>query len=365
MAKKLGKKEKQLVMVGPGAEDDEDENLPEGSDDRDEDEGDDEDEEDDDAGESKRTAKKKDEDDEDDSDEDDERVGHGEDDEEEDADGNKDDKKQIRESRKARRERQRKARARNELELSFLRSRNETLEKKLNEVAAKVDRSELGSIEQRLGSLQGQLKVADQVLAKAYEDGTGEDVVEAQNIRDRLKEGIGKLNQFKTEATRRSAEAAEQPEASPDLVFHAKRWMSENNWYNPNSKDADSRAVSNIDSRLAQEGYDPNSIEYWDELTSRAKRRLPHRFTSRSTEADDDIDDDQPKGKEKKSSGPKFSTGGRERPLRGNQVYVSPERKQALIDAGVWEDKTLRQKYLRRYAEYDRENPRGQRRSAR
>jgi len=359
MAKKLGKKEKQLVMVGPGAEDDEDE-LPEGSEDRDEDE------EDDEPGESKRTAKKKDDEDEDDSDEDDERVGHGEDDEEEDADGNKDDKKQIRESRKARRERQRKARARNELELSFLRSRNETLEKKLNEVAAKVDRSELGSIEQRIGSLNGQLKVADQVLAKAYEDGTGEDVVEAQNIRDRLKEGIGKLNQFKAEATRRATETADKPEIDPNLVFHAKRWMSDNGWYNPNSDDKDSRAVSNIDTRLVQEGYDPASAEYWDELTARAKRRLPHRFTGRRSEADDDdIDDDQPKGKEKKSSGPKFSTGGRERPLRGNQVYVSPERKQALIDAGVWEDKTLRQKYLRRYAEYDRENPRGQRRSAR
>ena len=38
------------------------------------------------------------------------------------------------------------------------------------------------------------------------------------------------------------------------------------------------------------------------------------------------------------------------------EVYISPERKQALIEAGVWDDPVLRQKYVKRYAEYDRQN---------
>ena len=42
--------------------------------------------------------------------------------------------------------------------------------------------------------------------------------------------------------------------------------------------------------------------------------------------------------------------------LKKNEVYISPERKSALIDAGAWEDPVLRKKYLRRYAEYDRKN---------
>jgi hypothetical protein len=37
-------------------------------------------------------------------------------------------------------------------------------------------------------------------------------------------------------------------------------------------------------------------------------------------------------------------------------VYISPERKQALIDAGVWDNADLRQRYIKRYAEYDRNN---------
>ena len=38
------------------------------------------------------------------------------------------------------------------------------------------------------------------------------------------------------------------------------------------------------------------------------------------------------------------------------EVYISPERKAALIEAGVWDDPVLRQKYVQRYAEYDRQN---------
>jgi hypothetical protein len=37
-------------------------------------------------------------------------------------------------------------------------------------------------------------------------------------------------------------------------------------------------------------------------------------------------------------------------------MYVSPERKSALVVAGVWDDPVLRNKYLKRYAEYDRNN---------
>ena len=38
------------------------------------------------------------------------------------------------------------------------------------------------------------------------------------------------------------------------------------------------------------------------------------------------------------------------------EVYVSPERKQAMMDAGYWEDPELRKRMLKRYAEADRNN---------
>lgn len=362
MAKKSGrKKEESLVMVGPGA-DDEDETLDQ-SVESDEDEND---EEDSDGGEEESEPRKKklkaksDEDEDGDSDEEDDRVGHGEDDEDDDNRGNRIDSEGKRESRKARRERQRRARQRNEVELNFLRQQNEQLERKLSEVASRVDRTEVGSIDQRITSIQSQLKVADQVFAKAVANGDEDDIASATNIRDRLKETLGRLNGAKQELTSRSEESAQENQVDSRLVFHASNWMREHNWYDPKGVDKDSRRVAAIDDRLVKEGYDPRSPEYWDELTERVREALPHKFKDRRNARDDDDDDESEDSRDRRAdrrgSGPRFSTGGRERPLKKNEVYVSPERKQALIDAGVWEDPVLRTRYLKRYKEYDQNN---------
>lgn len=374
MAKKTGrKKEESLVMVGPGADDDEEtrEDPVESEDEDEEEEGSGEEESD--SPRKKKAQARDDEDEDGDSDEDDERVGHGEDDGEEDGDGNS--KKRERESRKARRERQRRARQRNEVEINFLRQQNEQLEKKLSELGSRVERTEVGSIDQRITAIQSQIKVADQVFAKAVKSGDEEDIAQATNIRDRLKDTLGRLNGAKQELARRSEESESEPQVDSRLVFHASRWMRAHSWYDPHGTDRDSRKVAAIDDRLVKEGYDPRSPEYWEELTDRVREALPQRFRNdgrQGRDDDEDLDDESEDAQDRRAdrrgrngNGPRFSTGGRERPLKKNEVYVSPERKQALIDAGVWDDPVLRTRYLKRYKDYDRQNttPRG--RSAR
>lgn len=366
MAKKTGrKKEESLVMVGPGADDDEElENSVESEEDEDDEEESGGGEEGESEPSRKKKSKAKEDDEDGDSDEDDERVGHGEDDEEDDGDG----KSTKRESRKARRERQRRARQRNEVELNFLRQQNEQLERKLSELGTRVERTEVGSIDQRIVSTQSQLKVADQVFARAVKAGDEEDIEQATSIRDKLKEQLGRLNGAKHELARRSEESDRETQVDSKLVFHASRWMRENNWYDPKGSDRDSKRVAAIDDRLVKEGYDPRSPDYWEELTDRVREALPHKFKGRRNDQDDDTDEDEDhesRGKSQRGSGPKFSTGGRERPLKKNEVYINPERKQALIDAGVWDDPVLRTKYLKRYRDYDQENKTSRGRSAR
>jgi hypothetical protein len=95
------------------------------------------------------------------------------------------------------------------------------------------------------------------------------------------------------------------------------------------------------------EGYDPTSPDYWSELRKRAARRLPERF-GQSKEAKEPR---APRG------GPAVGSGKEHAPSSTRkEVYISPERKQALIEAGVWDDPVLRAKYVKRYAEYDRQN---------
>jgi hypothetical protein len=101
---------------------------------------------------------------------------------------------------------------------------------------------------------------------------------------------------------------------------------------------------------LHREGLRPNTEEYWDELRERAARRIPERFGSAAPAAKA-ATPRTPRG------GPAVGSGREHAPTSTRtEVYISPERKQALIDAGVWDDPVLRQKYVKRYSEYDRSN---------
>ena len=57
-----------------------------------------------------------------------------------------------------------------------------------------------------------------------------------------------------------------------------------------------------------------------------------------------------------KRKGPPVAGSGRENaPVSTRrEIYITPERKQAMEDAGYWEDPEKRKRMLKRYAEQDR-----------
>ena len=73
-----------------------------------------------------------------------------------------------------------------------------------------------------------------------------------------------------------SRQAAPQP-LDPRLVNHAQRWMERNKWYDPTAKDQDSRIAMTLDQQMANEGWDPTTQQYWEELDNRLQKYLPHR----------------------------------------------------------------------------------------
>lgn len=287
----------------------------------------------------------------------DERVGH--------AEGEEDDGGRRRLSHKERRQRQRESRDRDRAELKLLRSRNEVLERRFSSMDQRLARSETVAIDQRINQIKGQIQVADEVIAAATDQNRGKDVVEAQNIKDQLREALGQLEGVRgqvIQTARVRASRDEAPDRGPRLdqngLSLGQAWARSNPWFRQDMGDEDSAITSAIDNTLTAEGrLDPNTPEYWAELTRRVKRRLPHRFKGRvngSHEAEDDSDEEVEV--RRTPAGPRFASGGRDRPLRKNEVYVSPERKAAMVEAGVWDDPVLRKKYLKRYQEYDREH---------
>jgi hypothetical protein len=122
----------------------------------------------------------------------------------------------------------------------------------------------------------------------------------------------------------------------PRHVAHAQSFMVDNDWWDPLGRDNDSKTVLTIDAALVNEGFDPTSKDYWDELRERVEKELPLHFDAEDEEDDDDDDADSGNGKGKRQTrrnkGPTFRTGGRERSLKDNEVYISPERENQTAD---------------------------------
>ena len=259
------------------------------------------------------------------------------------------DREETRRRRKAEKEeraaRRKAAIERDKTELNFLRQRNEDLEKRVMSIEQRTTRSEAVSLKERIAEAMAEAKAAERIMAKAVEAGAGEDVTKAMRIRDEALRKAQQLN-YAAQQMAAQAKAAQKPAPmDPEVSIMAKRWISENSWYNPKGQDEESKIVQVIDQALMNEGYNPKSDDYWAELDRRIARRLPERKQI----------DDEPRKNGRK--GPMIGGSREHAPASTRrEVYVSPERKDAMIQAGVWDDPVLRQKYLKQYAKWDRDN---------
>jgi len=264
-----------------------------------------------------------------------------------------DEREAIRERRRKekidRKERRETAIKRDKTELDFLRTRNDDLEKRISTQEQRAHTQELQGIDAAIAQANKEVGMAERVIAKAVESNNGNDVTKAMKYRDEAMNKAQQLNYNKQQATQQVNTA---PQVDDRTMHLAKQFMEDNPWYDSNGRDEDSAIVMAIDQSLSRDGYNPQTEEYWDELTARSARRLPERF--------DDFEDDRPAKKQttrKARGGPAVGSGKEHAPTSTRrEVYISPDRKQALIDAGVWDDPVLRTRYVKRYAAYDKAN---------
>jgi hypothetical protein len=296
-------------------------------------------------------------------DQDDDRRLSENDDDDGQVDSNDPERKAIQERRRLekieRKKRRDEAISRDKLELSFLRKRNDELERRIGSVEQRTHQADLSQFDAQINGARQEAEMAERVIAKAVAAGNGEDVTQAMRYRDQAMQKAQQLAFAKQQA-------AQQRQAKPadgmdDMTMHyAKEFIQDNPWYDMQGKDEDSAIVLAIDGALMREGFKPDSEEYWDELRDRAARRLPERFKQterRNDHGEERAAREEPRQQRQTRGGPTIGSGREHAPTSTRtEVYVSPERKQALIDAGVWDDPVLRQKYVKRYAEYDRNN---------
>lgn len=288
--------------------------------------------------------------DDDDEEDEDQRLAHDEGEDDDDASG--DSMSFAKKRRLKRKERRRRVLEQNRAREDFLLHQITTLQQQVKQLEGVSYAHSESSIEQQIAEARRQFELADDIMGKAIDAGNGEDARKAMHFRDEAKRKIDELQGVKTQVSTMREQVSQTPVADPRVARNRQDWIDANaEWYD--GKNADSQVVKSIDAQIAQAGFDPATPEYWRELT----RRTNAYFAAQT--GDDDEDEFEaprrrqpaPKRKAPPTGMTRETTGAGGRP----QIYVTPEQKQAMIDAGYWDDPVKRNRVLKRYAEQSRQ----------
>lgn len=248
-------------------------------------------------------------------------------------------------------ERQRK-KENNRREKEALRRELSARDKLIDELSNRINSIERQTITKDFSQLDAELKQSIDAVEHytKYSDSAAAagNVVEALAARDRANEA--KLRAQQLYATKQNFEKQTaqpvQPSQDPRTEQYKNQFLAKQKWIDLTGADDDSAVVLQIDKKLAKEGWKSNTPEYWEELEERSKKYLPHRFNSASV------------SKETTKSRKSVVTGsGRESSSVGSSdSRLSPDRIQALKDAGAWDNPEKRAKMIKVYADYDKSN---------
>ena len=255
-------------------------------------------------------------------------------------------REQKRLKRTRRKEYHRQVSTEKDVKLTLLERQNQQLLERLSVLERKSHGSDLARLDRAIEDQDSRILFAKKKMAEATATGNGELSTSAQEMWfDARRQAEALQNLKKRAVAPQNQRTIQAPD--PQLQRHANKWMAENTWYDPNGKDPDSRRALNEDAILAEEGYDPKTAEYWDELDKRLQRVVPHRYTEDANE--------RPRSRPRSavtSSGREFASNNG----RGNSFTLSPEQVRAMKDAGMWDDAEKRAKMIRRYATEARNN---------
>ena len=161
-----------------------------------------------------------------------------------------------------------------------VRKENESLKKRM------VDLDE-GYLKQFDGRISSELESAKRVLRDAHETGDVDKLVEAQEALANLTVQKSTANVARSKQAR--AEVAPQPQSQPQPQQpqapapdpKAESWASDNKWFG--TDEVMTYGAFGIHRRLVEdEGFDPSSDEYYDELNSRLRTEFPHKLEPKS-----------------------------------------------------------------------------------
>lgn len=250
--------------------------------------------------------------------------------------------------RKARKEYHKQVSAEKDVRLQNLQRQNSELMERLSALERKQTGSDLARIDKAIEDQKMRIQYAKSKMKEAAEAGDGDLLTAAEEMVYEARRQAEALEQFKRRSVQ---EPAQQPiQQDPQMQRYAHEWMeSHGDWYDPMGGNTDSKIALAVDASLAEEGWNPKTEEYWDELDKRLSKVLPHRYT--------DVIHERPQ----KSRPRNVVTGGGRESVssagasRGT-FTLNPDQVRAMKEAGMWDNPEKRARMIKRYAIEARKN---------
>ena len=269
---------------------------------------------------------------------------------EEESDEDEDEREKIREARREERKLKKELAKQREIsakhKINALERRNEELARRLAAVENTAASYQFAQLDKSIEDEATRVEYAKMKMLQAAQNNDAAAQVEYLEQLTEAKQRLQQAQHYKKQQLEQ-AQTPKQNVPNPiteDVQRNATQWLKRNSWYDPQARDTDSRIAKVVDQELAAEGWDASDPEYWDELDSRLSSRLPHRYTSKGG------------ANSTRKAGPAASSRTASVTAKPGTITLSRERVQAIKEAGAWDDVEKRNKMIRAYAAYDRQN---------
>lgn len=256
-------------------------------------------------------------------------------------------KEKRRQAKREKRERLRESRNADKRLIASLQEQLSQVSSKVANLDKKGSAAELGQLEAAIDQHRNAFHAAEAKMKQTM--GKDPDAfLAALNARDEIRDRFNTLVSHKNRLTTLETKAG-RPTVDPTVIKHARQFASDHSWYDPQGRDEDSKIVMAIDETLVNEGFVPHTDQYWKELRTRTKRRLPHKFEAA----------DRNKASGKRVQGKPGSMGGgvKRDSVQGSKgVTLSKERREAMQQAGLKPGTKGWAEMAASYQKYDKAN---------
>lgn len=161
-----------------------------------------------------------------------------------------------------------------------------------NKLKSQVTNLDKGYVTSEEARLQAQLESAKRQYREAYESGDADKMFDAQQLISQIGVAQDRVNQAKmrferaqqaqpegAQSVQPQAQTQQQPQAAPQPDPKAQEWAEKNEWFG--TDEVMTYAAFGIHRKLVEEeGFDPQSEEYYSEVDRRIRAEFPQKFAA-------------------------------------------------------------------------------------